>query len=125
MLAQSTLREGLQVAQSWGPVGVSLVGIIIYAIVSNINIHKKAVTPVNDNANKIDRLFEKNDELFKMQARLDKEVEKKVSHLDVENKLVKYQLKEVCDTQFKSVELRLVHMETLLNDIHMKLVSNS
>lgn len=123
MLAQSTLKEGFQLAQNWGPVAVSLVGILFYALWNNLSIRKRAFDPVSNNSKKIDVLFDKTDKLFQKDAALDKSIQRKTCPKDVEDKLRNYQRKEVSDAQFNAINRELSDVKRLLADIHAKILS--
>lgn len=56
MLEQTTIQQGLMVAESWGPVGTLAITWLIYQIIYQQKMNKHAVEPSIENKQKIDAL---------------------------------------------------------------------
>jgi len=104
MLEQTTIREGIHLASEWGWIGTAIVLYIlsqtVYAVYSNMVVKRKAFDPL---------------------SKIIKELGDKASFEWTEKKLEKYQMKEVAEAHLRGLEIRLLHIEKILQEINSKI----
>lgn len=96
MLEQNTLQEGLNLMQAWGPVATCFVAFFFYSLWSNFQTKKKAIDPI---------------------IKIHTELEKRVPREWVEEKLKDYQLKEMANAYYDSINKRFDTLERLIKDL--------
>jgi len=102
MLEQHTIRDGMEIFQTWGPAGSAIFVLFVaigYQFYSNLRVKRQSIEPMSD---------------------IKAELEKRVPYEWVEKQLEKYQLKIFSDNNFSGIIKRLDNIERLLMDILRK-----